>query len=265
MNAIAATVIPQLLVSVRSPEEARAAIAGGCDVLDIKEPARGSLGMAPAQVIVAVCRVADSHFSLAGSTSPRSASEVRVPVSAALGETLDWDRDGEFPRLSAGLRFVKLGTAGLGTARNWQSQWSSIRQAFDVAAQRSLAWIAVAYADWKRADAPCPEHVMQAAVETGCTGVLFDTFHKDGRTLFDALPSARLEAYIDELRGADRLVALAGSLSEDDILTARTLSPDVIAVRTAACADGRRDGPVTASAVRRICDRLRRSRIEATR
>ncbi|GIS63269.1 MAG: hypothetical protein CM1200mP2_54940 [Planctomycetaceae bacterium] len=35
-----------LLVSVRSGQEARAAIEGGCAVLDVKEPAHGPLGMA---------------------------------------------------------------------------------------------------------------------------------------------------------------------------------------------------------------------------
>ena len=34
----------RLLVSVRSEEEARAALAGGADIIDAKEPSRGALG-----------------------------------------------------------------------------------------------------------------------------------------------------------------------------------------------------------------------------
>ncbi|MEX0885938.1 MAG: (5-formylfuran-3-yl)methyl phosphate synthase, partial [Phycisphaeraceae bacterium] len=37
---------PGLLVSVRNVAEARAAMAGGADVIDIKEPAAGALGAA---------------------------------------------------------------------------------------------------------------------------------------------------------------------------------------------------------------------------
>ena len=35
----------RLLVSVRSADEAEAAIAGGADVIDVKEPSHGPLGM----------------------------------------------------------------------------------------------------------------------------------------------------------------------------------------------------------------------------
>src|SRR5258708_39763272 len=48
----------QLLVSVRTVAEAEAALAGGCDVLDIKEPNRGAMGMAdPATIATVVRRV----------------------------------------------------------------------------------------------------------------------------------------------------------------------------------------------------------------
>src|SRR5690554_1200212 len=45
---------PRLLVSVRSPEEAEAALVGGADLIDVKEPAAGSLGRAADAVIEAV-------------------------------------------------------------------------------------------------------------------------------------------------------------------------------------------------------------------
>src|SRR5437879_2488209 len=66
---------PGLLVSVRSSEEAAAALAGGAHVIDIKEPAHGSLGRADDQTVSAVLAC------VAG----------RRPVSAALGELVDYD------------------------------------------------------------------------------------------------------------------------------------------------------------------------------
>ncbi len=59
-----------LLVSVRDAAEAAASLAGGADLIDVKEPARGPLGRADAATIAAVVQAVGG----------------RVPVSAALGE-----------------------------------------------------------------------------------------------------------------------------------------------------------------------------------
>src|SRR2546430_1416012 len=46
--------IPGLLVSVRSVDEALAALEGGADLIDAKEPSRGSLGQADLDVLEAI-------------------------------------------------------------------------------------------------------------------------------------------------------------------------------------------------------------------
>lgn len=241
---------PQLLVSVRNASEALVALAGGCDLLDVKEPARGSLGMADPAVIREVSRTATS-FSR------------RVPLSAALGETRAWFGRSDVPPLPDDLRYVKLGTAGLADVADWRSRWTAVRRRFDETAGRPFDWIAVAYADWQRAAAPPPGDVIAAALATNCAGVLFDTFHKDGQTLFDCLSRESLRNTIVDLRARGLLVAVAGGLSEREVPIAALLQPDVVAVRTAACAGGRRDGPVTASAVGRLRELLGYRRIEA--
>ena len=63
----------QLLVSVRSAEEAEAALHGGAALIDVKEPRRGALGRASDGILADVVR------TVAG----------RRPVSAALGELLN--------------------------------------------------------------------------------------------------------------------------------------------------------------------------------
>src|SRR5262245_44632800 len=87
---------PGLLVSVRSAEEAEAALAGSADLIDVKEPSRGSLGRADEATIAAVMRAVGG----------------RRPVSAALGEL----RDDPSPCSIPGLTYVKWGLAG-GTLR----------------------------------------------------------------------------------------------------------------------------------------------------
>src|SRR5262245_27316757 len=89
-----------LLVSVRSAAEAEVALAGGATLIDVKEPARGSLGRADDMTIAAVLHV------VAG----------RRPVSAALGELVD---KSSLLRCS-GLAFVKWGLAGAARL-DWRS------------------------------------------------------------------------------------------------------------------------------------------------
>ncbi|MFQ5730342.1 MAG: (5-formylfuran-3-yl)methyl phosphate synthase, partial [Planctomycetaceae bacterium] len=127
---------PKLLVSVRNVDEAREAIAGGCDILDVKEPANGSLGMADVRAIRDVCHIART---------------VSCPTSAALGETRDWFGRDDIPDIPDELHYVKLGTAGLTKATDWARKWRDVRDRFEVAAGRRLNWIAVAYADRQQA------------------------------------------------------------------------------------------------------------------
>lgn len=225
---------PRLLVSVRSVEEAQAALAGGCDILDIKEPSRGSLGMADVTVIESICRA----VSAGGSKS--------IPVSVALGETTDWLRNAESPSLPDRLSYCKLGTAKLSARPNWRQRWVEVRRRFQL---KNSDWIAVAYADWQPAESPVPAEIVSAAIETKCAGVLFDTFVKDGRSLLDWVSPDELPELIDQIHASGLFVALAGSLRSEQFPELMELRPDIIAVRTAACAAGDRNGTICTETV----------------
>jgi uncharacterized protein (UPF0264 family) len=231
---------PQLLVSVRCVAEARAALAGGCDILDVKEPGRGALGMADPDTMAHVLRVAGA--------APTAAA---VPVTAALGETSEWVRTRAVPWLPAGLSAVKLGLAGLGAVgEDWISAWRSVRDRFQESSAGRLSWIAVIYADWSSAKAPPPEAIVEAAIATGCAGVLFDTHAKDGRHLLDWLELEEIKRLAASAQASGLLAALAGSLTAALLPALGGLRPDVIAVRGAVCAGGSRTGVIAPPAVR---------------
>ncbi|TWU07042.1 hypothetical protein CA54_54470 [Symmachiella macrocystis] len=227
---------PQLLVSVRNEIEAEAALQGGCDILDIKEPARGSLGMADIEAISAVADVIQQQ-------------QVDVEVSTALGETTDWYAAAP-PALPAGISYAKLGTAGLRPDLDWQQRWTGVRRQFELAANRNISWIAVAYIDWELADSPPPLEIVAAAAEAGCAGVLFDTFAKTGRGLFDWLSKPQLRALVNDIHSADQLVAVAGQIAAENVPTLIDFAPDIIAIRSAACAEGQRTNAIHAEAIR---------------
>src|SRR5256712_12388438 len=88
----------RLLVSVADPSEARAALEGGADVIDAKQPRRGALGPVRRDVLAAIRQVVGAAR----------------PVSAALGDARDEAALGRAAGGAAGLgvAFVKGGLAG---------------------------------------------------------------------------------------------------------------------------------------------------------
>src|SRR3990172_3975966 len=102
---------PGLLVSVRNADEARIALEGGADVIDVKEPSRGSLGAADAEVVAAVVR------AIGGS----------VPISVAAGELIDHRQSGATSSVSAfGVAYIKLGLAGCAVVSDWPEWWREV-------------------------------------------------------------------------------------------------------------------------------------------
>jgi uncharacterized protein (UPF0264 family) len=210
--------------------EAEAALAGGAGLIDVKEPAHGSLGRAADATIAAVVH------HVAG----------RRPVSAALGEL----RESGAPSVTAGLAFVKWGLAGCGS-------WPCWRQELADAARRvaqvdpACRVVPVAYADWRRAAAPPPQAVVAFVREFGCAALLIDTFQKDGTTLLDWLSVADV-ARLCQAAGVP--VALAGSLGPEEIERLRGIELEWFAVRGAVCGGGRRAAAVDAGQVRRLVE-----------
>ena len=96
----------QLLVSVRDADEASDALAGGADLIDVKEPRHGSLGATPASMVRNVIRLVDN----------------RRPLSVALGELLDIA--GVDHGYCAGAEFAKVGLAGCAFEPQWPERWA---------------------------------------------------------------------------------------------------------------------------------------------
>ena len=215
---------PGLLVSVRSAQEAASALAGGADLIDVKEPTRGPLGAAEPRVMEEVIAV------VGGS----------VPVSVALGEWSEWAP----VRPPDGCAFAKWGL-------------SRLREPVAVAVRRvrdnpfSAAPVLVAYADHERAQSPEPEVLAEAACALGFPAFLIDTAVKDGTTLLDWMPRPALARIRTRLADFGVRVAFAGSLNPGGVRILAPLRPDWIAVRGAVCTGGR-TGTVCPDRVRQL-------------
>lgn len=218
----------KLLVSVRSVTEAEAALAGGADLIDVKEPSRGPLGRADDRVIHDVVK----------------AVRGRVPVSAALGE---WVEGSALPAEQS-LDYVKWGLAGT-TRPDGGSSTFAIRKMSRFGPRPRP--VLVAYADFERAGSPGVSEMCAAAQQLRFPAFLLDTAVKDDTTLRDWVAPAELARIRFGLADAGVPVAFAGSLNEKSIRELLPLAPDWFAVRGAAC-EGGRNGTVCEKRVRRL-------------
>jgi len=230
---------PGLLVSVRNAAEARAALAGGADIIDVKEPNRGSLGAANIETISEIVRAVDG----------------RAVVSAAMGELAERRESQNGARgnwVPEGVSLFKLGLARCGAIHDWQSRWQEVTAA--MISQGPTAEpqaVAVVYADWRAAQGPPPSDVLNLAIQNECPALLIDTWNKSGGELFDHWPAEELESFLATVRSQNIAVVLAGSLTGKSIARAARLAPDMVAVRTAAC-EGGRQGTVAENKVREL-------------
>jgi len=231
----------RLLVSVRSALEAEIALNGGAALIDVKEPRNGPLGMASLGTIAEVVQCVAS----------------RVPVSAALGEARD-AADFLPEEIARRLAYVKYGASHCQAEarRLWEfTCWDAARQ---LAAMGSTCQVvAVAYADWQRARAPCPKEICTFACDHGRGALLLDTWGKDGSTLLDWLSPIQIAELCKHCQAARLPIALAGSLRPRQIRELLPIRPDWIAVRGAACSYGRRESSLELSKVRALAELVR--------
>jgi (5-formylfuran-3-yl)methyl phosphate synthase len=225
----------ELLISVRTPGETRAAVAGGADIIDAKEPAHGALGPVSPEILRAIdARVpADRPLSVALGDA-KSVAAVRASISA-------------LPLRRRSRTYIKIGMDGVVEA-------SEIRALLTAAVEAAAAHpatprvIAVVYADGRDRER-LPLVIRSEAARVGVAGVLVDTIGKDGRTLLDWWPEGRLHDWVRAVRGDGLEAALAGSLGAAELERIPVFDPDVVGVRGAACAGGR-CGSIEAARVR---------------
>src|SRR2546426_6507050 len=149
----------QLLVSVADASEGRAALLGGADVIDAKDPREGALGAVRPEVLGELRAAVGAGRLLSaalGDAGPPVLVECRARAAARLGAT-----------------FVKVGFRGAATVSQARRRAAAARRG---AGERTRV-VLVAYADWPRADSLGPGPLLELAVEIGAAGVLRSEEH----------------------------------------------------------------------------------------
>ncbi|MGH7369679.1 MAG: (5-formylfuran-3-yl)methyl phosphate synthase [Candidatus Methylomirabilaceae bacterium] len=214
----------KLLISVRDEDEAAAAVAGGADIVDVKNPDEGSLGAQQPHVIAAIARMIP----------------VGIDVSASIGDVPNLPGTVALAGLGAalcGIRFVKVGLLGTRTPAEAARLLEVLSGALTLA-NRRIGLVACAYADADHVGSLDPILLPQMAAPF-VEGCMIDTAIKDGRSLFHYLPDAAVARFIERCRDRGLFAALAGSLRPEDFSRVRTHGADIVGIRSAACLGGR--------------------------
>ena len=227
-----------LLISVVDEAEVGPAVAGGADIVDVKNPREGSLGANFPHVIRRV----------------RELTPPAVPVSVAIGDVPNLPGMAALAAAGAagcGVQFVKVGLLGPRDHVEAFAVLSAVcRAARDEAPDVRV--IATAYADARATGSLPPGELPAVAAAAGADGCMIDTAGKGQVTLLGEMAAADLERFVTRCREAGLYCALAGSLRASDVPRLRELAPDIVGFRGAACRGGRRDGRLDGDAVLRL-------------
>jgi FolB domain-containing protein len=221
-----------MLASVTNPAEAEAVRAGGADIIDLKDPAKGALGVLDAAVAADIVRSVGK----------------RRPVSAAAGAALGapWVLvDAVAAMAATGVDYVKVGfspdKAGADCVRALGPHASNSKL------------VGVLFADC----APDLD-LLALMANNGFTGAMLDTAKKGAGRLLDHMDVAALDRFIDRCRENGLTSGLAGSLEPPDVPRLLPLQPNYLGFRGSLCQGRAREAAIDAASVRIIRDLIPR-------
>jgi len=217
-----------MLASVTSVAEAKLALDGGVDIIDLKDPLRGAMGALPTKV------VRDITTWVAG----------RKPASATVGDLVNPSRDTLLRAVEgvadAGVDYVKVGLFPGQDVATYLAVISGC-------AQRGVRIVVVLFADvgW-------PSELVARLAAHGVAGVMIDTADKNGRSLLQHVTERELAFFLRETESRGLVTGLAGSLTPIDVPRLLPLKPDYLGFRGALCNGRNRRLGLDARAIARI-------------
>ena len=234
-----------LLVSVRCADEVPIAVDGGADIIDVKEPSHGSLGMATPETLAACATVVPEQllWTVAGGELVEHNESGFAAVLEAVGQGVACSQR-SLKRLPDATKF------GLSQCEGtpWEHTFQNVAGQLPECVQA----IPVAYADRQAASSPGVDTVLTAAARHGWETVLVDTFDKlQSGSLLDLVAVETIEQWVARARDLGVRIVLAGRLSLQDVPVVAACEPMAVAVRSAVCVGGR-NGRVDIELVRMV-------------
>jgi dihydroneopterin aldolase len=216
-----------LLASVTTAQEAQLAMAGGADLIDLKDPSRGALGALDPVLARDIVRAIAGRRMVSATVGDFPAMRPEDVLAAA------W-RTAEL-----GVDFIKVGFFGTGQ---------------DEACMRGLAAVATHHrlVAVLFADLPVDLGLVEVARQVGLAGVMFDTARKAGPGLRGLKTESELREFLRLARAHGLIAGLAGKLRLADIAPLLELQPDYLGFRGALCKECLRMAALDPEALRAV-------------
>lgn len=226
-----------MLASVTNEAEAEAVSAGGADIIDLKDPAKGALGALATDAVAQIVRALSKSkpVSAAVDAAGRPPHEVAAAVAAMAATGVDYVKVA-LPEEKAAVECVRLLRAQANETR----------------------LVGVLFAD-----EPPALDMLPLMAENGFAGAMLDTAKKGAGRLLDHMDVAGLDRFIGRCRKSGLMAGLAGSLEAPDVPRLLPLQPDYLGFRGSLCQGRDREASIDATAVRLIRDLIPRHEASA--
>lgn len=215
-----------MLASVNSVDEAKLVLAEYVDIIDLKEPALGSLGGLDIKLVKSCVAVINGQ----------------CPISATIGD-LPMQPELIFNAVKGmaetGVNYVKIGFFP------GENQYQVIEKLASISAHVNL--VAVLFAD-THPDFSLIERLMAA----GFRGIMLDTLDKTAGSLTEVMGNAEIERFVKHVKSRHTTCGLAGSLKLGDIPILMPYQPDYLGFRGALCDQNERVGRLNVRSVQAI-------------
>tara|TARA_Y100000590_G_scaffold468260_1_gene650387 strand:- start:660 stop:1634 length:975 start_codon:yes stop_codon:yes gene_type:complete len=216
------------MVSVQDLYEAKQALKGGADIVDVKNLQEALVGSAHPNVVKQIRDEVPSahHASVTLGVVPDQIGTVSMAVYAA----------GVLDATSVKVGFM---------VSDYNVALETLLAAKEALIGTQTKLIGSLFADNLLYEGGIdPDLMVRLAKEGQCDGFLIDTLVKDGRNLFDFVPELRLKEMVLEGKELGMSTALSGHLKMSDLDELSRVNPDIVGVRGAVCQKGDRDSRV---------------------
>jgi len=227
------------LISPISEQEALEAVAGGADIVDVKNPKEGALGASFPWVIKRIRAITPNPIEVSCTLGDLP----NLPGSVALAA---------FGAASTGVDYIKCSLYGVRTREDAIYLLKNVVKAAKEV-NSSIKVAAAGFADAERVGSINPLYIPQITFEAGADVAMVDTAVKDGKSLLWFLKTKQLETFVSESQNLGLNTALAGSLKKGELATICSLGADIVGLRGAACTSNDRvNGTITREKVQEL-------------
>ena len=220
------------MVSVQNMEEAKQALKGNADIVDVKNLQEALVGSAHPWLVKEVRDYVpqETHASVTLGVVPNQVGTVAMAVYSA----------GLLNATSVKVGFMKT---------EYQMAVDILLASKEALNGTETKLIGSLFADNELYDGLDPNKMVDLAKDGGCDGFLIDTLTKDGRNLFDFMSEEVLTNFVYQGKSMGISTALSGHLRLDNLDELARINPDIVGVRGAVCSKGERDNSVYWEAV----------------